>query len=147
MFCDGRPDPTRTDISAVGGGTTSENNIELAAVNNLKNSIPSPLPSGNCYKGYYCPDPTGAFGSATPKLKMAEPGYFTLEKSNKQFECLNTITDAVVNPLNFNSNPATPGTGLFIYPANDQQPPNQEWCAYNDCLPVGVTTSKTSGRY
>jgi hypothetical protein len=132
MFCDGRPDPDRTDITPLGTGTASEIAIEAAAIKNLVNSIPSPLPSGNCYKGYYCPDPAvgASFGSATPKLKMAEPGYFSLEKSNKQYACLVTIANTDVNPLNYDA-------ALFIYPANDQQPPVQEWCLYNDCLPVG----------
>jgi hypothetical protein len=74
-------------------------------VKNLVNSIPSPDPSGNCAKGYYCPTPTTSYGSATPYLIMTDPGYFSFEKSTKQYPCLISIAPsaktvvATQNPL------------------------------------------------
>jgi len=90
MFCDGRPDPTRTDIAIVGGGTATQQAIELAAVENLKNTVPSPQPSGPCERGYYCPIPAAnaKSGSPFPRLIMTDPGYFSLEGSAYQYPCM-----------------------------------------------------------
>ena len=71
MYCDGSPDPTRTDIKAVGLSTNAvANAIEAVFVKNLINSIPGYVPTGLCWAGYYCPIPTTSIGSSIPNLYM-----------------------------------------------------------------------------
>lgn len=105
MFCDGRPDPTRTDIEVVGGGATpTDDAIELAAVDNLKNTVPSPKPSGPCERGYYCPIPAAGATKGSPfnRFIMADPGYFSLDGSAFQYPCTIDPSDLTGSPMTVN---------------------------------------------
>ena len=58
MYCDGRPDTTRTDIKT--------------ALQYLIDVLPSAFMSGPCDAGYYCET-----GSSHPREFSAQPGYYT----------------------------------------------------------------------
>lgn len=167
MFCDGRPDPTRTDIAIVGGGTATEQAIELAAVENLKNTVPSPKPSGPCERGYYCPIPLPGEtkGSPFPRLKMTQPGYFSLDGSAFEYPCLINPTNLAsstterVNPLNKDTTSADWAAFLlkiphgFIDPSATNPPASiypgagsSGWCEDNLCQ-ISYAASNPIGRY